>query len=619
VPSDENFKMTEYSSLFQYALDGIILADVNGNIIEANPACGEMLGYSREEILQKKLSVFFIPEDLATTPLHFKEAMEGKTVRSQRRLLRRDGACILVDINGRMLPSGQLLAIFRDISAQKKTEQELRESESQLSNLFDNSPNAIALTYSACYVKVNSIFLEMFGYAREEVIGRSVLDMVSPESRETIRAMIGKRRYGDKNSLHLEIKGRRKNGSEFDLEIDTSVCVMGEKSYSIAHHRDISERKRTEEALNNTQKLEALGVLAGGIAHDFNNLMGGIFGYMDLARCSSKDPFVTEFLEKALGTLHRARALTQQLLTFAKGGAPMLKVGDLLPCVKEAVQFALSGSNVSCDFELPENPYECHFDKNQICQVIDNIVINAQHAMPAGGTLRVAAKNVTFGEAEHPTLPRGGYIRISIRDHGIGIPKELLSRIFDPFFTTKSKGHGLGLATCYSIVKRHGGAIDVESELGKGSVFHVYLPAVSGPGAREKVFAEIRHRGTGNIIVMDDEDVMLDTIGTMLKGFGYTPSFAKNGNEALELFTADTPTNRPVVGIILDLTVPGGMGGKETIIAIRKIDSKIPIFVASGYADDPVMQNPSGFGFTASICKPFTKSELAEMLSNYLK
>jgi signal transduction histidine kinase/CheY-like chemotaxis protein len=389
---------------------------------------------------------------------------------------------------------------------------------------------------------------------------------------------------------------------------------------------DITDRKKAEEEhlnyeqqLQQNQKLESLGVLAGGIAHDFNNLMGGIFGYIDLAKDESKDANVISHLSKAITTIDRARALTRQLLTFAKGGAPIRQIGNLFPFVQETAQFALSGSNVSCRFDVPRDLWACNFDKNQIGQVIDNLIINAQQAMPVGGTIELSARNITLENNEHPSLAKGNYVRLSVKDSGVGIPRELIAKIFDPFFTTKAKGHGLGLATCYSIIKRHDGCIDVKSEPGKGSTFKVYLPAADETVSSAITTTAETHSGHGTFLVMDDEFILRETIGDMLETFGYTVVGKENGKDAIDFFAAETKANRKISGMIFDLTVPGGMGGMAAITEIRKTNTEIPAFVASGYADDPVMKKPAEFGFTASICKPFKKSELSEMLNNYMK
>jgi PAS domain S-box-containing protein len=383
--------------------------------------------------------------------------------------------------------------------------------------------------------------------------------------------------------------------------------------------RDMTEKQKLLDAAQKTQKLESLGVLAGGIAHDFNNLLSGIFGYIDLARQASKDDLVREHLQSAMSAMGRARSLTLQLLTFSKGGAPKRATGPLFPFVKDTVDFALSGSNVKCAFEIQSDLWPCNVDKNQIGQVIDNIVINAVQAMPAGGPIKLTAMNIAITENERPGLARGDYVKLSIEDKGTGIPRELLPRIFDPFFTTKQKGSGLGLATTFSILSRHGGHIEVESEPGKGTVFHVYLPASH---EIEKAAADTASkpipRGSGRILLMDDEESIRKTVGLMLQGLGYSCECAENGSEAIRAFDEANKRGAPFTAAIFDLTVAGEMGGREAAEIIRKTDTAIKIFVSSGYAQDPVLADPTRYGFDAGIPKPYSIAELAEMLNRYL-
>jgi CheY-like chemotaxis protein len=316
-----------------------------------------------------------------------------------------------------------------------------------------------------------------------------------------------------------------------------------------------------------------------------------------------------------MATIDRARGLTRQLLTFSKGGAPVKNLDRLAPLLKESAQFALSGSRVSCEYRIPQNLWLCEFDRDQIGQVVDNLVINALQAMPEGGTIEISAGNVTLGEKANPRLPAGNYVKTSIKDHGVGMPGEILQKIFDPFFTTKSQGHGLGLATCYSVVNRHGGCIDVESEPGKGSTFAFYLPAFPDTTLTDATSTPRIHKGAGTILVMDDEEVLRDTISQMLKLLGYSVVCARSGTEAIDFFAAD----RKITAMILDLTIPGGPGGRDVIAEVRKTDRTIPAFVASGYADDPVMADPVKYGFMASICKPFSIVELSDLLDRHLR
>jgi nitrogen-specific signal transduction histidine kinase/CheY-like chemotaxis protein len=394
--------------------------------------------------------------------------------------------------------------------------------------------------------------------------------------------------------------------------------ASGEIGGIVIFSEDITARKRAEEALGKMQKLESLGVLAGGIAHDFNNLLFGIFGSVGLAAAHVTDATASSCLARALDTIERARGLTDQLLTFAKGGAPIKRPEQLGSLISETANFALSGTNVSCYCSIPDNLWTSDIDKSQIGQVIDNLVINAQQAMPEGGAITVTAENVNVRENEHVALSAGNYVKISIEDHGIGMPKQIIAKIFDPFFTTKPQGHGLGLATSYSIVKRHGGSIEVESNPGIGSTFDVYLPASADsclPVAPVKDATNFR--GSGTVVVMDDQEVVLETIREMLESFGYTVVGAKNGQEAINILAKQLADKRKITGIILDLTVPGGMGGREAILEIRKLDKEIPAIVSSGYSDDPAIACPTQFGFTASIRKPFQKNELAELLGKH--
>jgi len=504
----------------------------------------------------------------------------------------------------------------RDITERKQAEAALQASESKYRDLA----NSIPIGIFECDLQgklsfANKILFDWFGYTEEEYLaGINIFDLIDPKEHARAKKNLAQV-FSPQPSQPHEYRVIRKNGSEMHVLIIARPLRAYEQDVGFRGILlDLTEKMKMESMINNTTRLESLGVLAGGIAHDFNNLLTGIFGYIDLARSVSTDANVQEYLEATLASMTRARALTLQLLTFAKGGSPVQKLTPLIPFIQEVAQFALSGSNISCKFFLMKNLWPCNIDKNQIGQVIDNIIINAQQAMPSGGAIEIAAENIALGEKEHPPLAKGNYVKASIKDFGIGIPKDILLRIFDPFYTTKTKGHGLGLATCYSIVNRHGGCIDVESEPGKGSTFHIYLPAsletVAAPAAMV-----IKHRGSGTIIVMEDEEIIQYAFRKMLESLGYAVVCKKDGKEALDFYTSETMAGSAFAAMIFDLTVPGGMGGKEAVAEVRKLDKVIPVFVASGYADDPVMKNPLTYGFTASISKPFTIAELSEMLN----
>jgi PAS domain S-box-containing protein len=380
--------------------------------------------------------------------------------------------------------------------------------------------------------------------------------------------------------------------------------------------RDMTEKQKLTDSMQRAQKLESLGILAGGIAHDFNNMLAGIFGYVELAKVhtlTNTYSDVPKILDKALGVFDRAKGLTQQLLTFSKGGVPIRKTTMIGPLIEHSAGFALSGSNVNCNFHLPDTLWLCDCDENQLGQAIDNIVINAKQAMPSGGTITIAADNV-----EDPAGHAGSFIRISITDEGIGIPKEILSKIYDPFFSTKASGHGLGLATVFSIIQRHDGWIDVESTPGAGTAFHLFLPASQHKLAGSERIARGEYTGSGTILVMDDEEFIREIVGSLLQQLGFSVALAAEGQEALSLFANAERSGTPFTASILDMTIPGGAGGKDIAGAMKAINPAAIIVASSGYSEDPVISNPTAYGFTDSIIKPYRKDELVELMMRLL-
>jgi len=513
----------------------------------------------------------------------------------------------------------------QDISPFKKSEEELAaEKERLMVTLQSIGDGVITTDTTGNVVLMNKAAEKMTGWISADATGRPleevfiIINEITRKQCENPVARVLATSSIVELANHTALIARDK--SEVVIA-DSAAPIKNANNETIGVvlvFRDMTEKMKLESAVEVSSRLESLAVLAGGIAHDFNNLLGGIYGYIDLAIESAQDEQTSEFLSNTISTIERARALTQQLLTFAKGGEPVQKTAPLFPFVQETAQFALSGTNVSCDFDIQHDLWNCNYDRNQVGQVIDNLIINGQQAMPVGGSIIVSAQNVSLTENKHPLLAPGNYVKVSVKDSGLGIPKELLARIFDPFFTTKTKGHGLGLATCYSIIKRHGGCIDVDTELGKGSVFHLYLPATDTAAYEIGKQQSAQHKGSGTFLVMDDEEVMRDILKKMLESLGYSVICKDNGKDALDFLSAELEAKRQVAGIIFDLTVPGGMGGMEAIAELRKIDTKTPVFVASGYAEGTIMKNPVEYGFTASIGKPFRKIELIEMLETYI-
>ncbi len=384
--------------------------------------------------------------------------------------------------------------------------------------------------------------------------------------------------------------------------------------------RDITEKRRAERELLKADKLESLGVLSGGIAHDFNNILTSILGNISIAKMFAKPgDKIFERLEEAENDCMRARVLTQKILTFSRGGAPIMKTAFISELLRDSASFALSGSNVRCEFSIPDDLWRIEVDEGQIAQAISNLIINASQAMPGGGVINLLAENIVVDERQGIPLNNGGYVKISVTDHGIGIPKEHFQQIFDPYYTTKRGGSGLGLAIAYSIVKRHNGYIDVKSIPGKETTFSIYLPASPKEALAEKESGEKIRGGKGKILVMDDEKMIRDVVGDMLGILGYEAEFAKDGAEAVELYKKAEQSVRPFDAVIMDLTVPGGMGGKEAVRKLAEIDPEVKAIVSSGYSDDPVMADFRKYGFSNVVAKPYNIKELGDALYEVLK
>ena len=383
--------------------------------------------------------------------------------------------------------------------------------------------------------------------------------------------------------------------------------------------RDISEKKKAEEEILRGRKLESLGMLAGGIAHDFNNLLTAILGNISLAK-SYSSPSDKAFgrLEAAARAGERAQELTTQLLTFSRGGAPIKKKASIAELLRDSVIFALRGSNVQPVFSVPDDLWKAEVDETQMHQVIHSLAMNAVEAMPDGGSVRVDAQNLEIGDDHVVPLKDGRYIRIAIRDFGVGIPREILDKIFDPYFTTKDKGSGLGLATAYSIVKQHGGLITVRSRVGIGSIFYVYLPAASERSESPRTVRETTMSLKGRILVMDDDEMIRDLTMELMESIGLDASFAKDGSEAIAMYEAARQAGRAFDAVIMDLTVPGGMGGQEAVEIIRKFDPEVKAIVSSGYSDCPIMAEYETYGFLGALPKPYRLSDVTRLLSAIL-
>ncbi len=358
-------------------------------------------------------------------------------------------------------------------------------------------------------------------------------------------------------------------------------------------------------------------MLAGGIAHDFNNILTAVIGNITLAKMLVPGvDRVNHALSEAEKAAWRARGLTQQLLTFARGGAPVKREGSLAVLLREAVPFALAGSQAKCHVVVADDLWTVAFDPGQLSQAISNLVINAAQAMPFGGIIHIEARNAETAGEDPQVLPPGPHVRILVADTGNGIPKAHLTKIFDPYFTTREGHSGLGLATTYSIIRRHGGVIRVESEEGRGTQFEVYLPAQAAPTAPAKPVPRQRQRD--RILILDDEPALLTLLAALLDYLGYETSAAQDGAQAVADYAQALREGRPFAAVILDLTVPAGVGGEECLRRLRSLDPDVRAIVSSGYCHDPIMADFARFGFRAAITKPYQLHELEETIRGVL-
>nr|MDA8166013.1 ATP-binding protein [Desulfobacteraceae bacterium] len=554
-----------------------------------------------------------------------------------------------------------LIAIGRDITENKRNRTMLEEKTAEQNAILENAIVGIAYLKGRRFVRMNGKMEQIFGYTREEVIGLTTeVHYPSIESYEEL----GREAYpilASGKAYHTERLMKRKDGTCFWCSLsgkavdpsspdDGSIWILQDISKrkraeeeikrinqnleSLVAERtrelkqtnerlmaEIAERKWVEEELIKAQKLESLGVLAGGIAHDFNNILSIILGNTEvIGTVLPPGEEAHEQLSVVKQAAIQARGITQQLLTFAKGGAPIKKVVSMPQFIRECVEFSLRGTNVRAEYSLPPDLWRVEIDESQINQVLNNLAINAVQAMPEGGALVVIAGNEVVSRRASAGLQAGRrYLRIEITDHGLGIPEKNLDKIFDPYSTTKESGSGLGLSIVYSIVKRHGGSITVDSTPGKGSTFIIFLPATDRKQTERPAEVEgARPSQPGRILVMDDEAAVSTIAARMLQRLGHQAETVQDGAEAVSAYRQALAKGEPFDIVITDLTVPAGMGGKETIRRLLEIDPQAKVIVSSGYANDPIMSHFADYGFKGVIPKPYLLEELGKTIREVL-
>jgi len=554
------------------------------------------------------------------------EAVVGRIEisRSLRPLLIRTG---VVALGGMLLGSIVfiVLRIFPMRMLRRAQESFSRELELAQRILHSIHEGIIVTNQAGEVERMNGVAEKLTGWGQEEARAKPLWEVFHTISSTT------------RKSLSNPIKKIMSMGEPITLGEDTLLISRNETERGIGVHcapvrdpvgriigavivfRDKTGKREVEEELIKTEKLESVGILAGGIAHDFNNILTAIMGNISLALLHrSEDGMAFAKIEEARKACLRARELTLQFLTFSKGGAPVRQVQSIEKILHEAVGLALTGSRTRCDYSIPEDIFPVEVDRGQISQVIQNLVFNADHAMPKGGAIKVKARNVKVDDQDSLPLSPGDYVKLSVEDAGFGIPQKNLKKIFDPYFTTKSKGNGLGLSTAYFIIKNHMGHIDVESIVGAGATFNIYLPAtLNATFAQGEDEMELTV-GKGKILIMDDEEGIRDVLQALLGHIGYTSRYAPDGAKAVEMYVEAMEDRQPFDVIILDLTIPGGMGGKETMEKMQEVDPDVKAIVSSGYSNDPVMANYRSYGFKGIVPKPYRIEELSQVLHDVL-
>ncbi len=635
----------KYRQLVENVNSIILRWDTEGKIKFLNSYGLNYFGFDENEIIGKSAVGTIVPES-ESTGRDLKEMIANiatnpeKYAFNQNENTKKDGTRVWVEWRNQPVygSNGKLKEILStgiDITERKRVEQALAEKVSALRVSEEKNRTENALKKSILESPLDIVIFALdrdyrytaFNHNHKNTMkhiwgvdiktGMRMLDVITRrEDREKAKHNFDRALNGDQFKI-IEAYGseeleRSYCENHYNPIKDDTGAVIGLTVFLT----DVTEHEQLENERAKAAKLESIGVLAGGIAHDFNNILTAVIGNLSLANAFADDDvqMAREVITEAEQACLRAKGLTQQLLTFAKGGEPIKKITSLSTLIRNSVSFSLRGSSSKCNFSIEEKLWDAEVDEDQISQVLNNLVINADQAMPDGGMITVQAENVNVGKNNQLPLKPGRYVKTTITDQGHGIAPNLLHRIFDPYFTTKQKGNGLGLATSYSIVKKHGGHITASSAQDAGATFRVYLPASSKQISISRT--EIRQTPVagGKILVMDDDQGVISVVEKMMDFIGHSMVTAADGEEAVMLFKNALRNGEPFDAVILDLTIPGGLGGRETVKKLREINPEVKAIVSSGYSNDPVLANPSKYGFSGVIVKPYRLEELKSKL-----
>jgi PAS domain S-box-containing protein len=633
----ENLRIT-----LQSIGDAVIATDAEGCVTRMNPIAEQLTGWTGEDAMRRPLiEVFHIVNAHTRQPAfnpvnHVLESGQIVGLANDTILIAKDGqehqiADSAAPIRGSDGITAGVVLVFRDVTEEYRMRNEMERTNTLLQAVVEQShiPMAMATADNGCIRLVNQACLDFLGVSNENYLGQSLHaidwswkcytadgNYLPPEESPIAKALRGEATHG----LELKIEDR---AGRIRYTVAEGVPIRNSAEEVIAGlvvFPDTTERKHLEEDRKRLQKLESVGTLAGGIAHDFNNILMGVFGGIELAKMTlPKEHESYKYIETAHKALERATHLTKQLLTFAKGGDPLLEPISLPGLIRDALQFNLSGSNVKAHTEIAPDLWAVRADRGQISHVLANLIINAKQAMPEGGNLYVSAENSSSVEGVAPSADND-FVVITLRDQGVGISEKFIDKIFDPYFSTKQSGSGLGLAIVHSVISKHKGQIRVESTPDAGATFTLWLPAdrSDAVGREHWSHAVVAGGRRGRVLVMDDEAMVRDIAADMLGLLGFDAAIAAHGEEALELCRAARTSGAPFDCVIMDLTVPGGMGGQEAVHRLLREDPGAKVIVASGYATDPIMAAFGAHGFQGRLAKPFQLRDLQMELHRVL-
>ncbi|OGW61719.1 MAG: hypothetical protein A2Y48_09320 [Nitrospirae bacterium RIFCSPLOW2_12_42_9] len=614
--SETDNLLNKYQELYDFAPVGYVTLDEQGNIIDANLTLTGLLGIERIKLINTHFD-HFIPSD--TRPAFynfFKNVIKTDMCQKcQMRLIKNDDIVFYALLEGISIMDKKypevkhIMLSITDITDCKSIEENLLKEKDFSNILIESLPGIFCLfDFNGKMLRWNKYGENVIGYTADEISVSNPLDFIVEQDRGLVNKTI--KDTFDKGYSSVESTLVTKRGEKIPfyftgirVMIDNVPCIL-----SIAI--DISERKKIEYELEKLRRLESIGILASGVAHDFNNLLTGILGNISLVK-QYLDPedMIFKRLSTAEKSCFEAREITSRLITFSKGGEPVKKVTRVQQLLKEAHCPLIKDTNITFEYNLPDNLYPVEIDEGQIRNVIINILTNAAEAMPEGGKIDISATNLEITEKDNLPIKEGSYVKVSIRDRGRGIQVEEISRIFDPYFSTKErgvkKGMGLGLTICHSIIRKHEGFITVESMPGAGTTFHLYLPASLKKKTETEVTGEMETIRKKRILIMDDDEIVRDITGDMLMHCGYYIESSKDGNEAIALYIKAKERGEPFDAVILDLVVPNGMGGDIAIKRLHDIDHGVKGIALSGYSKDLIMTHYMDYGFTAALSKPY--------------